>query len=67
MDSKKYMEISHDVWVIFKRYLPEDTSLDSFTNDVHSLDQKYKDDPEAYGFMQKLLQAYFEELNRVKG
>ena len=65
----KYRVISTDIWNLFKKYLPIDADLTSFTEDVHKLDQKYHEmnDLEAYGFMQKLLKVYFEELNRIKG
>ena len=65
----KYRAISTDIWVLFKKYLPIDADLSAFTEDVHELDQKYHDmnDLEAYGFMQKLLKVYFDELNRIKG
>ena len=69
MNKKNYREISNDVWQLFKKYLPIDADLSTFTEDVHELDQKYHDmnDLEAYGFMQKLLKVYFDELNRIKG
>lgn len=65
----KYRAISTDIWVLFKKYLPADADLTSFTEDVHALDQKYHDmnDLDAYGFMQKLLKVYFDELNKIKG
>ena len=62
----KYSEISRDVWVLFKRFLPTDADLITFTDDVHALDQKYKDQDE-YHFMQNLLKVYFDELNKLKG
>lgn len=69
MTINKYAAVSNDVWQIFKKYAPADASLDSFTDDVHALDQKYHEmnELEAYGFMQKLLKVYFDELNRIKG
>lgn len=69
LDLKKYHEVTTDIWQIFKKYAPADASLDSFTDDVHALDQKYHEmnDLDAYGFMQKLLKVYFDELNRIKG
>ena len=63
---KIYQEISADIWTIFKKYLPEGTDLDEFTDQVSSLTKKYKG-TEGYQFMQKLLKVYFDELNRVKG
>lgn len=65
-DLKKYHEITTDIWKIFKRYYPEKSDLDTFVDDVHELDQKYKD-TDGYTFMQKLLKVYFDELNRIKG
>lgn len=69
MTFNEYAAVSNDVWQIFKKYAPADASLDSFTDDVHALDQKYHEmnDLDAYGFMQKLLKVYFDELNRIKG
>lgn len=63
---KIYQGISADVWTIFKKFLPEDSDLDEFTDQVSSLTKKYKG-TEEYEFMQKLLKVYFDELNRVKG
>lgn len=63
---KIYQEISADVWTIFKKYLPEGSDLDEFTDQVSFLTKKYKG-TEGYQFMQKLLKVYFDELNRVKG
>ena len=65
----KYRVISTDIWNLFKKYLPTDADLSTFAEDVHELDKKYHEmnDLEAYGFMQKLLKVYFEELNRIKG
>ena len=62
----KYREISGFVWNFFKKYLPKDADLTTLTDDIHELDQKYKDTDE-YEFMQKLLKVYFDELNRIKG
>lgn len=62
----KYSVISRDIWVLFKKYLPIGADLTTFLDDVHELDQKYKED-DAYEFMQKLLKVYFDELNRIKG
>lgn len=62
----KYSEISRDVWVLFKKYLPVDADLTPFADDVHALDLKYRDQDE-YKFMQKLMKVYFDELNRLKG
>lgn len=66
---KKIAEISHDVWEVFKKYHPEGADLSTFTADVHELDEKYHNmnDLEAYGFMQKLVKVYFDELGRIKG
>ena len=65
----KYAEASGDVWAIFKKYLPGDADLGTFTDDVHKLDEKYHNmnDLKAYRFMQKLLKVYFDELTEVKG
>ena len=65
MDSKKYMEISNDIWRVFKRYLPDNADLSKFAADVHYLDRKYAKD-EGYQFMQKLLKVYFDELKELK-
>lgn len=69
MDAKKYHEITTDIWKVFKKYLPKDSDLNTFTEDVAKLDKKYHGmkDLEAYHFMQKLLKVYFEELVEVKG
>lgn len=65
----KYSEISRDVWVLFKKYLPTNADLSEFTDDVHALDRKYHEmnDLDAYGFMQKLMKVYFDELKDMKG
>jgi hypothetical protein len=49
---------------LFKKYLPTNADLTTFTEDVHKLDQKYHEagDLDAYRFMQKLLKVYFDEL-----
>lgn len=62
----KYSVISSDVWNIFKKYLPINADLTTFSEDVHEINQKYANEDE-YQFMQKLLKVYFDELNRVKG
>ena len=62
----KYSEISRDVWVLFKKYLPADADLTPFADDVHALDLKYRGQ-DGYKFMQKLLKVYFDELNELKG
>ena len=62
----KYSEISTNIWVLFKKYLPYDADLDEFADDVHQLTEKYGD-TEYREFMQKLLKVYFDELNRIKG
>lgn len=66
MDVKIYHEITTDVWKIFKKYHPTDAKLDTFTADVHTLDEKYKEDPER-DFMKRLLKVYFDELRSIKG
>ena len=63
----EYKTISADVWMIFKKYLPDDADTTSFADDVHDLDQKYKSNPRTYEFAQKLLRVYFQELNELKG
>ena len=62
-----YHEVTTNVWKVFKKYQDPAANLDEFSQDVHELDLKYKNDPTAYGFMQRLLKVYFDELNRVKG
>ena len=62
----KYREISGDVWILFKKFLPEGVDLDEFASDVHELNNKYEGTAE-YKFMQKLLKVYFDELNKIKG
>lgn len=64
----KYSAISRDIWILFKKYLPTDADLTTFTEDVHALDQKYHEmnDLNAYRFMQKLLKVYFDELGDIK-
>lgn len=66
-DIKAYHEITTNIWKIFKKYYDPAADLDEFVDDVHVLDQKYKEDPGAYEFMQKLLKVYFDELNKIKG
>lgn len=63
----EYQGISADVWSVFKKYFPEGANTDSFTDDVHALDEKYNDNPRTYEFMKKLLKVYFNELNELKG
>lgn len=63
----EYQAISGDVWKVFKKYFPADVSTDDFTQDVHNLDKKYKDNPRMYEFMQKLMRVYFQELTELKG
>ncbi len=63
----EYQGISADVWAVFKKYFPSGADLSSFTDDVHALDEKYKNDVRQYCFMQKLLKVYFDELNELKG
>ena len=62
----QYQTISADVWKVFKKYFPSGSNTDTFADDVHALDEKYKD-TEGYTFMQKLLKVYFDELNKIKG
>ena len=50
-----YKNISSDVWEIFKKYLPGDANLETFSSDVHVLNDKYKDDRDAFRFIQQLL------------
>lgn len=63
----KYSEISRDVWVLFKKYLPISADLTKFVDDVHELNNKYEANMDEFRFMNKLLKVYFDELNRVKG
>ena len=63
----EYQGISADVWSVFKKYFPEGANTDSFTDDVHALDEKYNDNPRTYEFMKKLLKVYFNELNELRG
>lgn len=63
---KTYQEISADVWKIFKKYLPDDVSLDDFASDIHVLNDKYEGHPK-YRFMTLILKAYFNELVELKG
>ena len=63
----EYQGISADVWSVFKKYFHEGANTDSFTDDVHALDEKYNDNPRTYEFMKKLLKVYFNELNELKG
>ena len=62
-----YKDISADVWVIFKKFLPNGVDLDEFAQDVHELNNKYEANRDEFRFMNKLLKVYFDELNRVKG
>lgn len=64
---EEYREISQDVWTVFKKYFPKDVSSDTFVDDVRVLDEKYKENPRTYEFMQKLLKVYFQELNELRG
>lgn len=63
----RYQEISADVWKVFKKYLPKESDLDTFVDDVHELNNKYEKNMDEFRFMNKLLKVYFDELNRVKG
>ena len=68
-DLKKIADISHEVWQIFVKYSLKDAdldTLDTFADEIHALDTKYKG-TEGYKFMQELVKAYFNELNRRKG
>lgn len=65
MELKTIAQISHEVWQLFVKYSPKDADLDTFADDIHELDTKYKD-TEGYKFMQELTKAYFNELNRRK-
>lgn len=64
----KYSAISTDIWFLFKKYLPTNADLTTFTEDVHALDRKYHDanDLDTYRFMQKLMKVYFDELGVIK-
>lgn len=62
----EYQGISADVWKIFKKYFPSGSNTDTFADDVHALDEKYKG-TDGYEFMQKLMKVYFQELNKIKG
>lgn len=64
---EEYQAISADVWRVFKKYFPADVNTETFADEVHELDQKYKKDVRQYCFMQKLLKVYFDELNELKG
>ncbi len=66
MELKKIAEISHDVWQVFVKYYASDADLKTFTQDVHKLDEKYKD-TDGYELMKSLNKTYFDELNRMKG
>ena len=67
MDIKNYQEVSSDVWRIFKKYFPAEVTLETFADDVHALDEKYRNkNIEEYRFMQKLLKVYFDELGYIK-
>lgn len=61
-----YHEITTNIWKVFKKYQDPEANLDEFPQDVHELDLKYKNDPTAYEFMQRLLKVYFDELNKIK-
>lgn len=63
----EYQQISADVWGIFKKYFPVDANTDTFAEDIHEFDLKYKENPRTYEFAQKLLKVYFTELNELKG
>ena len=63
----EYKTISADVWMIFRKYFPNDADTATFAEDIHQLDQKYRDNPRTYEFCQKLMRVYFQELNEIKG
>lgn len=63
----KYSEISRDVWVLFKKYLPISADLSTFIEDVHELNNKYEDNMDEFQFMNRLLKVYFDELRDIKG
>lgn len=52
--------------MFFKKYLPTDADTMTVAQDIHDLDEKYKN-TDGYEFMQKLLKVYFDELNKIKG
>lgn len=62
-----YKQISGDVWNVFKKYFPADADTSDFTDEVHKLDQKYKEDVRQYCFARALMKVYFDELNELKG
>lgn len=62
----EYQGISADVWTVFKKYFPSGADTSSFTDDVHALDEKYKNDVRQYCFMRALLKVYFDELRELK-
>lgn len=62
----EYRTISADVWMIFKRYFDDDSDTDTFAQEVHILDAKYKQNPRTYEFFQKLMRVYFQELHELK-
>lgn len=63
----KYSEISRDVWILFKKYLPTSADLSTFIEDVHELNNKYEDNMDEFRFMNRLLKVYFDELRDIKG
>ena len=65
-DIRQYAKVSRDVWTVFKKYLPIGANLDTFGDDVHELDDTYKN-TEYYRFMQELLKVFFGRLVRIKG
>lgn len=62
----EYKEISAEVWKIFQKYFPDDADTTGFADDVHRLDEKYKDNPRTYEFYQKLMRVFFQELHELK-
>ena len=62
----EYKEISADVWTVFKKYFPKDSNKDTFADDIHELDGKYKKNPRTYEFFQKLMKVYFQELHELE-
>ena len=65
-DIRGIAAVSHDVWELFRKYHPEDADLNTWAQDVHKLDKKYRD-TDKYKLMQELVKVYFNELNRRKG
>ena len=62
---KEYAEISQGIWRLFQKYFPDDVKLDTFADEVHALDVKYRERTSC-AFMRDIIKAYFDELNRRK-